>query len=310
MHAVFQVRLSEKTNYDFHQKFRFENKYLSIVQSAINDWIVYYQPARRAGEPLVRPSGYFAKARVVSVQPAPGELEFSEAILEEYREFPTVPFSIFDPQSGSKFYYEERMLQPDGRLNSHIIQQRVRILSEDEYVRLMEASFEGLSEEEEFAIVSTPTSGFAESPSQELERSRVPHTRTYRDREFRKRVGDAYEWRCAMTGISLIAPDGSHEIECAHIKPVWDAGPDDVNNGIALLRTVHWLFDTGSVSVGPDYRIIRSARYEESIRSSDLKVREIDGLMNQSGKLLLPKNESQHPHPDFLRYHREKIVDR
>jgi putative restriction endonuclease len=301
MPAIFQIRSKEEYHRPIHERFCFENKHLNIVYSALNDWIIYYQPARRAGERGGRPAGYFARARVVSVHPTLDAPGYSEATLEYYSEFPSVPFSVFDPQLDRKFYYEKSMLESDGSLNKHANQQRVRALSGQEYNRIVEAGFDGFSALEECAIPPVTYSGFAEDPPEPLERDRFLTSRILRDRVFSKLVGEAYEWKCAMTGISLPAPDGSHEIECAHIKPVKDSGPDSVINGIALLRTIHWMFDKGLISIGSDHQIIRSSRYNYSA---------IDRLINESGKIDLPKNDIHHPHPDFLRYHREHIFER
>jgi len=33
-------------------------------------------------------------------------------------------------------------------------------------------------------------------------------------------------------------------------------GPDSVRNGIGSIRTVHWMFDRGLISIGDDYKIL------------------------------------------------------
>ena len=300
MPAIFQLRSKEEANRPIHDRFCFENKHLKTVYDTLNDWVIYYQPARRAGEHGGRSPGYFARARIVSVYPTPGVLGYSDAILGDYSEFPTVPFSLFDAQLNRKIYFEQSMLESDGSLNRHANQQRVRALSDAEYNCILEAAFERLPVEEYSTFPADAYTGFAEDPPEPLERDRFLTSRVFRARMFRKVVGDAYAWRCAMTGISLPAPDGSHEIECAHIKPVKDSGPDCVRNGIALLRTAHWLFDKGFISIDLDHRIIRSSR------CNNLK---IDKLLNMSGKIDVPKNDIEHPHPDFLLYHREHIFE-
>lgn len=298
MPAIFQIRSKEETNHRIHECFCFENKHLSIVYNALNEWIIYYQPARRAGERGGRATGYFATARLVSVHPRLDTPGYSNAMLEHYYEFPSVPFSVFDLKHNSKFYYEQSMLESDGSLNKHANQQRVRALSGAEYSRIVEAAFKGFPLDQEPIIPAVPYSGFAEDPPERLERERFLTSRILRDRTFSKLVGEAYAWKCAMTGISLIAADSSHEIECAHIKPVKDSGPDSINNGIALSRTIHWMFDKGLISIDRDYRIIKSSRYHDP---------KIDRLINESGRINLPKNDIHHPHPDFLHYHREHI---
>ena len=58
------------------------------------------------------------------------------------------------------------------------------------------------------------------------------------------------------------------------------------------------MFDKGFITIGLDFRIIKSSRYNDP---------RIDRLINVSGKINVPKNEVEHPHPDFLHYHREHI---
>lgn len=304
MHAIFQIKLTDEEavpgTHDRH--YRFRNKYLNIVRDALDDWIIYYQPAPRAGTRVVGSTGYFATARVTSIRPSANSPEYAEASLEQYLEFEeAVPFSITDLQFSNKSYFETSMLQSDGRMNSHTIQQQVRALSNEEYTKIERAGFRKNWIDEEARVVAAPLYGFAEDPPESMARDRILTSRTFRDRVFRQLVGRAYNMKCAMTGISMQAPDGSFEMECAHIKPIKHFGPDSLNNGIPLFRTIHWMFDNGLMSIGPDYQILKSSRYNEP---------KIDGLFNESGKITLPKNSSHFPHPEFLRYHRERIFQR
>ncbi|MHC1548320.1 HNH endonuclease [Phyllobacterium sp. K27] len=298
MPAVFQIKSNQENAALFHETFLFENKYLPLVDSVRNDWIIYYRPARRAGESSSSTTGYFATARVIAIHSIVGNTGYSTAKLADFCEFPSVPFSITFPTGSTKFYFEQNMLESDGSLNKHASQQRVRLLSTDEYNRIMESAFNGHMDQKTSVAPTPPYSGFAEDPPELLLRNRFITSRALRDRTFSKAVGEAYEWRCAMTGIDLCAADGSHEVECAHIKPVKDSGPDSVRNGIPLLRTFHWLFDKGFISVESDYRIVKSCRYYHA---------KIDSLINASGRIMLPKDVMLHPHPDFLRYHREHV---
>ncbi|HMF67377.1 MAG TPA: HNH endonuclease [Phyllobacterium sp.] len=300
MHAIFQIKLTEEEaapgGHD--TRYRFRNKYLDIVRNALGDWILYYQTAPRAGTKVIGSTGYFATARVTRIAPLANSSEYSEAWLEQYLELEdAVPFSIIGLHQ-NRLYFEKSMVQSDGRMNSHIIQQQVRTLSNEEYTRIERTGFSKNWIEEEQRLVMTPLYGFAEDPPESVERDRILTSRTFRDRVFSQLVARAYNMRCAMTGISIQAPDGRFEMECAHIKPINHSGPDSLNNGIPLFRTIHWMFDNGLMSIGPDYQILKSSRYNEP---------KIDGLFNESGKITLPKNSSHFPHPEFLRYHREHI---
>jgi len=88
-------------------------------------------------------------------------------------------------------------------------------------------------------------------------------SRTVRDRQFRKRVLDVYDCRCALTGMKLINGGGRAEAQAAHIMSVEAGGPDVVTNGIALSGTVHWMFDRGLISLGDDGGILLSRKIND-----------------------------------------------
>jgi putative restriction endonuclease len=93
---------------------------------------------------------------------------------------------------------------------------------------------------------------------------------------------------------------GHVEIEAAHIRPVGNNhnGPDSVRNGIALSRTMHWMFDRGVISLSDDYDImLAKSRVPDEIKQ----------LMNPGGKINLPTDSKLYPHTQFLKYHREHI---
>lgn len=72
---------------------------------------------------------------------------------------------------------------------------------------------------------------------------------------FRHLVRKEYNDTCCVSEICLHSVEGQPEIECAHIIPVCEGGPDDVRNGIALTRTLHWAFDKGMFGIMPDRKI-------------------------------------------------------
>ena len=80
--------------------------------------------------------------------------------------------------------------------------------------------------------------------------------------------------------------------------PVASNGPDSIRNGLALSGTIHWMFDRGLVSVDEHYRMIMVKNgVPEQLRN----------LFHQSGNLVLPNDRSLHPHPYYLKFHREKV---
>jgi putative restriction endonuclease len=101
-----------------------------------------------------------------------------------------------------------------------------------------------------------------------------------------------------MTGLRLINGGGRPEVQAAHIQPVALSGPDSVRNGLALSGTVHWMFDRGLISIGDDFKILVAQHHvpEDAVR-----------LLNRSGRINLPKDNTAHPNSFFLKYHRDKI---
>ena len=103
-----------------------------------------------------------------------------------------------------------------------------------------------------------------------------------------------------MTGISIINGGGRPEVEAAHIRPVGNDhnGPDSMRNGIALSRSIHWMFDRGLLSLTDGYEILMV---------KELIPDPVKRLLNPEGKILLPADRRLYPHPQFLQYHRERI---
>jgi len=99
-----------------------------------------------------------------------------------------------------------------------------------------------------------------------------------------------------MTGLKLINGGGRCEIEAAHIRPVDENGPDSPRNGIALSRTVHWMFDRGILSIADNGQILMAKK---------LVPDPVRRLLNPDGRVILPNDATLKPHRFFLRYHRE-----
>ena len=123
-----------------------------------------------------------------------------------------------------------------------------------------------------------------------------------RDRLFRRRIVNAYDARCAITGLKLINGGGRAEVEAAHIRPVDRGGPDVVTNGMALSGPVHWMFDRGLIGLADDLEILvsRQANDADSIRA----------MINRSGFAIPPMRELDRPHPAFLAWHRDHCFKR
>ena len=120
----------------------------------------------------------------------------------------------------------------------------------------------------------------------------------FRERAFRRHVCEAYEKRCAVSGLRLINGGGRPEVQAAHIRSVQANGPDTVRNGLALSGTFHWLFDRGLLSVDNHYRVLLSPSGVPD---------ELGRLILPDRKLILPVRPEDRPHPTFLKWHRENV---
>jgi putative restriction endonuclease len=72
--------------------------------------------------------------------------------------------------------------------------------------------------------------------------------RPVRDAAFRRLVLEAYDYRCAASGLRIIVPGGPCLVEAAHIKPFAISFDDRPANGIALSPTYHRAFDLNLIS--------------------------------------------------------------
>jgi putative restriction endonuclease len=274
-------------------RYHFPSTYLNQVRAAVGDHIIYYEPRRPSTDDSSRGGrqAYFATARIDDVVEDAARPDHFYALISNYLDFDRpVPFA----EGGA--YYESALRKDDGSTNRGAFGRAVRTIPDFEFDQILKAGF---------AAELTPsnelerTDGLDE-PAYEYERPIVELTisRPFRDQAFKRAVRTAYQNRCALTGIQLINGGGRPEVQAAHIMPVARKGPDSVRNGLALSGTVHWMFDRGLVSVDENYRIVVAKdRVPDQVRQ----------LLNQNGKLVPPNDRNLHPHPQYLKFHRERI---
>lgn len=119
---------------------------------------------------------------------------------------------------------------------------------------------------------------------------------------FARMVRRSYGGRCAISGLRLRNGGGRAEVQACHIKPVTDGGPDVVRNGIALSGTLHWMFDRGLIRVADDHSLL--------ISHNKVDLPTVERLVNPAMRLMLDDVDPRHhPHPDYLRWHREQDYD-
>jgi putative restriction endonuclease len=270
------------------RQYQFPRQYLSRVQRAVGDWIIYYEPTK-----VTATRGYFAMARVERVVEDPTTSGMYLALIEpgSYLRFPLdVPFMLPGGQ-----YTERGLLNEAGALSGRA-QAAVRALSPEDFHRIVAIGLSDdsivLPRQSNAPPFDVPAPGFAE----ELQ---IPFTlsRPIRDRVFRTIVLRAYDERCAVTGLKLINGGGRAEVAAAHIRPVEANGPDIVQNGVALSGTAHWMFDRGLISFSDDLDVLVSRHVND--RDS------VEALINPTGRMIGPTDPRMRPHPEFLSWHRE-----
>lgn len=170
----------------------------------------------------------------------------------------------------------------------------------------------GLSDEERTEILPSGFQGkFYESSCMVAERTRRVVDAVVRDARFRRQVMSAYDFKCAVTGLTVGSlPEGraTRLLDAAHIRPVGDQGTDLVTNGLSMTPTVHRLFDEGLVTVRwnqGELRLLRSPVLEPEMIESPEQGTTIQ--LDTGMRLLLPTDQSQWPSKDQVRYHQRQI---
>lgn len=297
--AVFTS--SDKSAYqDLREKwYHFPSIYLKRVQATIGDFVIFYQPRRNDGPTTSSGSkSYVAVARVTGLRVDPVTPGHYFADLADYLDFDeAVPF-----KNGSS-YLESALKREDGGTNRGAFGHSVRLLPEVEFETILRLGFvsgdhprgESLDEEDvdgEVSILHTP-------PARPLIEQVV--RRRFRDVAFKHQVRAAYHCTCAITRFALVDRQGNPEVEAAHIRPVSAEGPDTVRNGIALTGTMHWLFDSGLISITDDFDLIVTPHGLPS---------ELDSWLPANLKLIVPGAPSLRPHISYLAWHRTERFQR
>ncbi len=113
---------------------------------------------------------------------------------------------------------------------------------------------------------------------------------------FRVGVLDAYGRSCAITEEHSLPV-----LEAAHIRSYANNGPHDVSNGILMRADLHRLFDTGYITVAPDFRLEVSGRLKADF-SNGKTYYPLAG-----NRIRLPKDRSETPNAAYLEWHRENV---
>ena len=298
--AIFTTKINPTYDDRPEERYHFPRTYLNQVRSTIGDHIIYYEPRRSSGEDSSRGGrqAYFATARVDGIieDAATPDHFYALVSTQTYLDFDRpVPFRRADE------YFEGALRKGDGTTNRGAFGRAVRLIPEAEFDLILRAGFSHeLGGIERPPDQITAIGELSEPPQSDFIRPLVEMTvlRPFRERAFMWAVRNAYDNRCAMSGMRLINGGGRPEVQAAHIKPVAKNGPDSIRNGLALSGTLHWLFDRGLISVADNHEILVSKK-----RLPD----QLSRLLNADGKLIVPDDPSLQPDPYYLKFHRECV---
>ncbi|MEI9890422.1 MAG: HNH endonuclease [Caulobacteraceae bacterium] len=300
MKAVFDTKPSSGYDDDLTRHYQFPRRYLGQVKEAVGDWVVLRRPRADGGN-----LAYFAVAQVAGLEPDPTAPTLTFARLTNYLEFDS---TVAWRREGQ---YAEQALRemPIKQVGVYLRGRSVRPLSDADFAAIVSA---GLSQT--LAPDNAIRLGLigVEEAAQPFEFDVVPGfdqvrrveqmlvNRKIRDANFRRHVCEAYDDRCAVTGLRIINGGGRSEVQAAHIWGVGEGGPDVVQNGIALSGTIHWLFDRHLISLTDEYRLLVS----HNKVPSELRVL----FERQLDRIHLPKDKRLWPHPTYIERHRERFM--
>ena len=122
-----------------------------------------------------------------------------------------------------------------------------------------------------------------------------------REARFRLTVVPAYNYTCALTGYRCVTVNAGSIVDAAHIHQFADSRNNHPQNGLALSKNAHWMFDAGLWSLDDDYRVlVAKDRFDEAGDAAFL-------LKRMAGRLVqLPGHRDFWPDKTHLAWHRNK----
>ncbi len=278
MKGIFDTKTG--STYDDHidRHYHFPRKYLELAKRTVGDWIVYRELTRDRGQ-----QGYVAVAMVDCIKPSEHSNGSSYyAFLSNYTLFDTlVPFA--------RGHYESHLRgRPHHILGPALQGRSVRELKEHDFDAIFRAGFrETLDPQRAGRLELTPEDYCPETAT--ISNWHVGRTCAA---AFRRSVLDAYDDRCAVTGMRIANGGGKVEARAAHIQPAHRRGPGIVQNGIALSTTAYWLFDRNLISLREDYSL--------QVAHAAMPAEMDELLQGQVKRILLPDQEEKWPKVQYI----------
>lgn len=128
-----------------------------------------------------------------------------------------------------------------------------------------------------------------------------PVGRLQRSPDFRLRILNAYEYRCAVCGFNVRLGDTLVAVEAAHIKWHQAGGPDSEANGIALCSMHHKLFDRGVFTLNENltFRVAEQAHGTIGME---------EWLLRYHGQQIRkPQRPDYYPQDNYINWHVKEV---
>jgi putative restriction endonuclease len=122
-----------------------------------------------------------------------------------------------------------------------------------------------------------------------------------RSARFAVQVVSRYKFTCALTGLSCLTTDGAAIVDAAHIEPFAENQNDDIENGLALCKNAHWMFDEGLWAVRDDGRVMLAPQRFTENGPEGLRLQPYAGRLLQfaAGVTLRPNSKYFGQHQSF-----------
>lgn len=300
MKGVFDISGTSRYDDQIIERYHFPRRYFETASLLEQDWIVYRE-SRVAGGRMA----YLAAAFVDRIEPDPADPTHFYARILHYQDFDApVPYRSADGRFEERFLREMPSAGNAGRL---LRGRSVRTLDAGDFASIVRQGLAvTLDPANRIRLDLTPdnldpaAAELLAEPFPERRVEQVLLNRTIRDASFRRHVLEAYDNRCAVTGMRIVNGGGKAEAQAAHIWAVADGGPDVVRNGVALSATAHWLFDRHMISFDDDLRLLVS---HNKVPRELLQLFPPPG-----GQIHLPQDEALRPHRDFVARHRSRFA--
>ncbi|CAM3237030.1 Putative restriction endonuclease [Sphingomonas antarctica] len=300
MKGVFEISGTSRYDDLIAERYQFPRIYLRTAERFVGHWILYRETGADGGR-----KAYVAVARVKRIDADPDDAGLFYARMADFLELDrAIPYRDGEGRFAERFLRELPSVSVAGRA---LRGRSVREIDAADFVAIVDA---GLSRtldplnairlELEPRFLDPATEMLIHQPPTERRVEQMLVNRKIRDAAFRGLVLDAYDSTCAVTGLRIVNGGGKAEAQAAHIWSVAGGGPDEVQNGIALSATAHWLFDRHLISLDERFGLLVSHNKVPA---------ELRQLFPSTGQpIRLPRAARLHPRPEYVARHREMFA--